>query len=193
MAAPSALPQLGGAGRRVARDRHRQWRQDLRRPAGHPRGCRGQTLSRLSARSRRQQTLRLAPHGLNQRRPGQAGYDVCPVCCLCRHCEERKRRSNQAFAPPNPHHGLLRFARNDDLKNLPSTHHRPLRLDDLEHPREFVHQRHQLASRIALPMNLIFPAPTASGKLVCLAITSSSVPRARVKPASAFAACAPAI
>ncbi len=37
---------------------------DLRGSAGHPRRRRGQTLSRLSARSRRQQDLRHVPHGL---------------------------------------------------------------------------------------------------------------------------------
>src|SRR5262249_33551311 len=40
------------------------------------------------------------------------------------------------------------------------------------------------ASRIGLPPTLTFPAPTASGKLVCLAITSSSVERASVTLAS---------
>ena len=51
----SALPR---AGRRLARGRHRQWRQDLRKPAGHSRRQRGQTLSGVFARSRRQQDLR---------------------------------------------------------------------------------------------------------------------------------------
>ena len=42
-----------------------------------------------------------------------------------------------------------------------------------------------------LPATLILPPPSASGKLVCLAITSSSAPRSSVKLASAFSACTP--
>ena len=50
--------ELSRTGRRLACGRHRQWRQDLRKSAGHSRRLRGQTLSGLSARSRRQQDLR---------------------------------------------------------------------------------------------------------------------------------------
>src|SRR5215212_8059483 len=41
------------------------------------------------------------------------------------------------------------------------------------------------ARRIALPVNVILPPATASGKLVCFAITSSSTLRGKVKLASA--------
>ena len=50
--------QLAGTGRRLARGRHRQWRNVLRRAARHSRRRGGQTLSGVSARSRRQQDLR---------------------------------------------------------------------------------------------------------------------------------------
>ena len=59
------------AGRRVARGRPRQWRQDLRKPARRSRRLGRQTLSRLPARSRRQQDLRHAPDtGIADRRVG---------------------------------------------------------------------------------------------------------------------------
>ena len=55
------LANSPGAGRRMARGRYRQWRDLLRRSAGHSRrGC-GEALSGLFARSRRQQDLRDAP------------------------------------------------------------------------------------------------------------------------------------
>ena len=46
------------AGRRVARGGPRQWRKDLRKSARHSRRLCGQNVSRLFARSRRQQDLR---------------------------------------------------------------------------------------------------------------------------------------
>ena len=53
--------EFSRAGRRLARGRHRQWRQDLRKSAGHSRRLCGQNVPRLFARSRRQQDLRDAP------------------------------------------------------------------------------------------------------------------------------------
>ena len=50
--------EFARTGRRLACGGPRQWRQDLRKSARHSRRLGGQTLSRLSARSRRQQDLR---------------------------------------------------------------------------------------------------------------------------------------
>ena len=58
-------------GRRLARGRHRPWRQDLRGAAGRAR--RRENLSRLFARPRRQQALRPAPGGVIQRHFVMAG------------------------------------------------------------------------------------------------------------------------
>jgi hypothetical protein len=70
------------------------------------------------------------------------------------------------------------------------THHHPLRLDDFERAREFVHHRHQLGEPHCIAVNVIL-ATTASGSEVCFAITSSSIARGSVKLASAAAASAP--
>ena len=55
---------------------------------------------------------------------------------------------------------MLRFARNDecvaDISQIYLCHLLPLRLDDLEHARKFVHQAHQLseAHRVARQLDL---------------------------------------
>ena len=122
---------------------------DGSRRAAHQAGEQRGVADRGSSRMRRS----MRPALRMSRRAWIAAYLLAMTTCsatvkldVCPHCRgnpvlltvfDRTRTLCESASPYRPRRSTAGCA-------CHLTHRRPLRLDDLEHPREFVHQRHQL-------------------------------------------------